>query len=218
MPPSTKELPPFKMYLDAPDKLVEKMYRAEGYQIVVDISRADGICFVGGDDVCPLLYHRPKHPMTEFNVDFDLKSLRAWQYAILNKKPMVGICRGAQFLNVMNGGLLYQHVDKHNLGLGTHMAVDIMDGQTYEVTSDHHQMMIPTEDADVILEAYIAGRRELDYQGQEDPWSKDPDVECCFYPDTKCLCYQPHPEWHEPKNEAREYFFLLHEMFVENLD
>src|SRR5438309_1359385 len=61
-------------------------------------------------------------------------------------KPMAGICRGSQFLNVMAGGRLCQHLDGH----GSWHDMETSDGRSFEVSSTHHQMMLPPEGAKVI--------------------------------------------------------------------
>src|SRR3546814_14796091 len=59
-----------------------------------------------------------------------------------NGIPMLGVCRGAQFLNVMPGGKLYQDVDNH---VGDHPIYDPQNKRVIpNVSSIHHQMCIET--------------------------------------------------------------------------
>lgn len=72
----------------------------------------DGFLFIGGDDYCPSLYGEEPHASVELahrdRVDFDFRLLRAVLAA--DKLPMLGICAGAQILNICLGGSLYQDI------------------------------------------------------------------------------------------------------------
>ncbi len=77
-------------------------------------SRLDGLVVSGGADVDPSRYGAGREDglgVTEPDRDdWELALLRA---AIDQKVPVLGICRGAQLLNVLMGGTLVQHVDRH---------------------------------------------------------------------------------------------------------
>ena len=71
----------------------------------------DGLIVAGGADVDPARYGQPAHPRTGApRTDRD-----AWEDALLTEAiatelPFLGICRGAQVLNVALGGTLHQHL------------------------------------------------------------------------------------------------------------
>jgi putative glutamine amidotransferase len=79
------------------------------------LDRLDGICLSGGPDLDPDAYgaverHAELGP-TEPSLDaFELELARA---ADLRGLPILGICRGAQALNVARGGTLHQHLPGH---------------------------------------------------------------------------------------------------------
>jgi putative glutamine amidotransferase len=79
------------------------------------LERLDGICLSGGPDLDPDAYgaaerHAELGP-TEPDLDaFELALARA---ADERGIPLLGICRGAQALNVARGGSLHQHVPAH---------------------------------------------------------------------------------------------------------
>jgi putative glutamine amidotransferase len=85
----------------------------------------DGLIITGGKDVDPARYGQDPHPTTdEPRLDRD-----AWEDALLRgainrELPFLGICRGAQVLNVALGGTLIQHLpdvigsSRYNLGGG----------------------------------------------------------------------------------------------------
>lgn len=100
---------------------VQGMFREAGWDITRDFNNADLLCFTGGEDVNPALYGEPCHPYTGFNKQRDAVEKQIFHHAIHEGIPCVGICRGGQFLNVMHGGKLWQHVHGHGLH-GTHRA------------------------------------------------------------------------------------------------
>jgi putative glutamine amidotransferase len=79
------------------------------------LERLDGVCLSGGPDLDPEAYgalerHAELGP-TEPDLDaFELALARA---ADASGVPLLGICRGAQALNVARGGSLHQHVPAH---------------------------------------------------------------------------------------------------------
>lgn len=82
-------------------------------QTVVDavLDRVDGLVLTGGIDVDPLRYGATPHPAT----DPPQPVRDEWEIALAfgaieRQLPVLGICRGAQVLNVALGGSLHQHV------------------------------------------------------------------------------------------------------------
>lgn len=177
-----------------------------GFNLVDDMSIANLVVFTGGEDVSPDFYGADAHPRTYSNPYRDLEETKWFGVASDLDIPMVGICRGGQFLNVMSGGSMYQHVSKHALH-GCHDAIDCETGQHIAVSSTHHQMMKPGPDAQVVAVATLGGYREW-YEGQV--FKRDEsntDYEVLYYDTTKCLCFQPHPEFTGPQFEhMKEYF------------
>jgi len=71
----------------------------------------DGLILTGGRDVDPAAYNDEPHPAT----DEPAGDRDAWEFALLGAAlrrgmPVLGICRGAQVLNVAMGGSLHQHL------------------------------------------------------------------------------------------------------------
>lgn len=189
--------------------------RQEGYEVVDDVYDADIIQFTGGEDVSPHLYKQDRHPRTYNNRLRDSDEQAIFD-EFVGVKPMLGICRGAQFLNVMNGGELYQHVDNHAIG-GTHKVFSGMLQQEVDVTSTHHQMMIPHLDA--VIEGYVPDslcdtKQKVNGGGVVEDYGdfNTMDIEVLLYDEAGCLCFQPHPEF-AGAHSAREYYFKLIETY-----
>lgn len=197
---------PKKVFVEGSDTLVKEMFEEWDYDITSIAADADLICFTGGADVSPMLYEQVKHHKTINDLDRDQICANLF-YTFLHEVPMVGICRGAQFLNVMCGGELYQHINNHNCIGDGHEAYEPETGQIFDVTSDHHQMMIPTDEAEILLVANESTHK-LPVKGHFNEPHPD-DVEAVLYEKEKCLCYQPHPEWVGKDHECQTLFFAM---------
>ena len=119
-----------KVYLDAVTKsggiavlLPPQSPTTETVDRVLD--GIDGLIVTGGRDVDPARYGQDAHPLT----DQPALDRDAWEDALLRgaidrELPFLGICRGAQVLNVALGGTLIQHLpdvvgsSRYNLGGG----------------------------------------------------------------------------------------------------
>src|SRR4051794_35467180 len=71
----------------------------------------DGLIVTGGRDVNPEKYGQVPHPSTdEPATERDAFELMLLRGALDRGLPVLGICRGAQVLNVALGGTLHQHL------------------------------------------------------------------------------------------------------------
>lgn len=77
--------------------------------IVEAVKRIDGIIISGGYDVNPILYGEEPEKIQGYTSDeLDDCNLKLIKAACSLKKPILGICRGLQIINVYFGGTLYQ--------------------------------------------------------------------------------------------------------------
>ena len=187
-----------------------KMWEANGFELTDIIGQADIIQFVGGADVNPELYGHTVHPTTHFSDVTDKLSMFLFNEAVSLGIPMVGICRGGQFLNVMCGGKMYQDVDGHATGR-THEVRDVADNAIIQCSSTHHQMMIPESRGTVLgVGGYLTNYREQHIDGEVvEDGSLLEDTEVVWYRDEKVLCFQPHPEFYNKEHECQKWYFRL---------
>jgi len=188
------------------------------------LSKIDALVLWGGTDIHPSFYgqtHNRFSGAPTMPSDRDLWEWRAMKYCKAHGIPMIGVCRGAQFLCAFAGGKLLQHVAGHTMG--DH---DVMTshGELFTVTSSHHQML-DVHGTNHELLAWSDEPLSRVYYGQEaetpahlreavaNKTFKEPEI--VFFPDIKALAIQGHPEWSTPNsrfvsfcNEAiAEYLF-----------
>lgn len=157
------------------------------------IEEADIVVFGGGPDVDPQLYgETPAPECGRIDVDRDQSDMEAYAKCLKLGIPMVGICRGAQFLHVMNGGKLFQDIDNHH---GSHDIYDVSLKQWVKASSVHHQAVIPQGGGGFNLLAFASVSENRVVNDQKRLHGKYTDVEAFFYRNTACLGVQGHPEY-----------------------
>lgn len=82
------------------------------------LRRLDGLVVAGGPDLDPARYGAAADPRTDAATPTS-RERDAWELALIDaalaaELPLLGICRGAQLLNVARGGTLLQHLDGHH--------------------------------------------------------------------------------------------------------
>lgn len=152
------------------DSYIKAIVQAGGVPVVIpsyeDISlvkevidRLDGVLLSGGGDLAPALYsRRPNSHLGSVSPRRDAAEIAIAQYVIRETdKPLLGICRGVQVMNVAMGGSLYidlpdegklahsltmypRHHVSHEVEVteGTHLAAAMGAGRN-QVNSFHHE-------------------------------------------------------------------------------
>lgn len=75
-------------------------------------AQLDGVVITGGHDIEPVLYKAVSEVEGKYDRERDQFEARIIDKALDGGVPMLGICRGAQLLNVRRGGTLHQDVTK----------------------------------------------------------------------------------------------------------
>jgi len=85
------------------------------------LDRLSGVLLSGGPDLDPGAYGRAAHPeLGDTEPQLDLFEVQLAREADTRGLPILGICRGAQALNVARGGTLHQHLPEVTDGSITH--------------------------------------------------------------------------------------------------
>ncbi|MFN8509075.1 MAG: gamma-glutamyl-gamma-aminobutyrate hydrolase family protein [Deinococcaceae bacterium] len=75
------------------------------------VSHIDGLVLTGGADVAPWHYGKePRRGLGELDTSRDEFEMALYRAARTRGIPILGICRGMQYINVLEGGTLYQHL------------------------------------------------------------------------------------------------------------
>jgi putative glutamine amidotransferase len=84
--------------------------------VETQIEKVDGMLFPGGWDVDPPNYGEPRDEETpDVDPALDSTEIALVRAAVDAGKPVFGICRGQQLINVALGGSLRQHIDGHDM-------------------------------------------------------------------------------------------------------
>ena len=88
----------------------------------LDLAGADGLVISGSvDDIDPRLYRQPRSDrLGSTDLHRDLRDLAALRAALRSDVPVVGVCRGAQLLNVLHGGDLHQDLGEAGMDARAH--------------------------------------------------------------------------------------------------
>lgn len=183
-------------------------------QAVKDALECDGLLLPGGADVNPSFYgEEPTEKCGKPNEIRDNAEPVIFNEFLKTGKPILGICRGCQLVNVLCGGTLYQdikdtqkcnHSDFFSRARYTHTVTVKENSKLYEifnekelkVNSMHHQA-VKSVGNNLIATATSGDGFVEALEMVEHPF---------------CVCVQWHPEHMSKKNKAQQKLF---DVFVE---
>lgn len=196
--------------------IVWPVYGAKDVKDAASLSDRCAVVIWGGADISPTIYGQQPNQRCDATAelsDRDKLEVEIARKAIELGIPIVGVCRGAQLMCALSGATLVQHVDNH---AGPWHEIKTIDDKAYNCPSLHHQMMYPwaRDGATQIpfeLIAWSKPARSKKYWGEPlEPGdegtdeelklgvrllSPEKEPEIVWFPDTKSLGIQSHPEF-----------------------
>jgi putative glutamine amidotransferase len=198
-----------------------ELFLGRGWEMVDNMNDADIVCFNGGADIATEIYGEKSvyRSVPEHMSHRDQMEVAMYKVAKEKGKFILGICRGAQLVNCLNGGSLWQHVSNHGT---SHAMIDLKTKERIFTTSVHHQAMIPGPDADIIAVASQSTQKINEagvklFQPGLVNLEEGTDVEVVWYAKTRSLCIQGHPEFAPTTNFANYCFELIRSLRVDGV-
>ncbi len=78
-----------------------------------ELQACQGLLLPGGGDITPAFFGQKNAGSRNIDTELDIIQLQALEHAIRCHKPVLGICKGMQIINVFFGGTIIQHMQEH---------------------------------------------------------------------------------------------------------
>ncbi len=167
------------------------------YKITHVCAMCDGFAIIGGADANPKLYKEENFQSFDVADEIDELDLKVIDYAIKNMKPLIGICRGLQMINIYFEGTLKQHIFNHIQGSHKIILVEqFLDFSPVEVVNSYHHQSVKLLGKNLKVLYY----------------SLDGEVECLIHKKYPIIALQFHPEMTDNK-----VFYLMLLIYFKNL-
>lgn len=127
--------PKFRFYTEWLEEVPGVKVQVLDYDLnnLSDVDRCDGIVFSGGEDVSPSFYGKAEYAteplMGKLNEVRDKFELAVMRRAEEKQLPVLGICRGHQFINAYYGGTLFFDMNEQKATATNHRSIDGVDEQ-----------------------------------------------------------------------------------------
>ncbi len=177
--------------------------RATSRVTVADFAaELDALVLMGGSDVCPATYGetplKPAWNGDRVRDDYEIALYRAFVAA---GKPVLGLCRGAQLINVAHGGTLYQDIPTQRPDALRHRMQSIYDKNCHATSLVPGSGLAALYPRQALVKTNSVHHQAIKDLGRDlviEAWS-EPDhiVEAIRGTGTSCVVgVQWHPEFH----------------------
>ena len=164
----------------------------------------DGFVVTGGEDITPSFFNQENKGSKECDIRLDLLDKKVVEYAYKSKKPMLGLCRGHQSINVFLGGDLIQDIGSSHQSV--RHEVITFDNRYFNfpkemnVNSYHHQ----------VVDKLAPGLIEI-AKSKEDGYN-----EAFIHESLPIISFQWHPEKVPTEESSKMIFNKFKELVLNN--
>ena len=183
------------------------------------VSMLDGLLAPGGHDIDPEFYGEKKieqcGKISRYEDEYDMELVKE---TVKQGKPVLGICRGMQLINVLYGGSLYQDLPTQYSEelIHTRIHPENENFHTVQIEKESYLAKILGETEDVVVNSsHHQAVKEIAKGFRVTAKASDGTIEAMENEDASVLCVQWHPErmqdvkmWRKliEKFVKREYF------------
>jgi putative glutamine amidotransferase len=200
--------------VDPTIELIEMDNYPEIEQCISILNECSGIVFTGGADVNPERYGQGSR-LSECHIDQqrDEREFAMAQHALEQKLPILGICRGAQLLNIAAGGTLFIDIPTDVYTDTEHRSI----GQEGNRQDSYHDVetqpgsllrKITRQDKGIINSAHHQSVKELSAQFKPAAISSDGIIEAFEWADSEGKAFLLAVQWHPERMDFGNPFSL----------
>ena len=116
-----------------------------------NLKDCDALILPGGGDITPAFFGENNCGSKDIDTELDILQIQALDFFVKHRKPILGICKGMQLINVFFGGSIIQHLptaDSHAYNNGDRIHISKASpnsilhklyGEYFTINSAHHQ-------------------------------------------------------------------------------
>ena len=127
-----------------------------GYIVTMDLGKLpdyDALLLPGGGDITPAFFGQKNHGSKNIDIELDITQLQALDVFVKQERPVLGICKGMQIINVFFGGTIIQHIKesprhawdngdkRHATSIAANSFLETLYGKHMITNSAHHQAL-----------------------------------------------------------------------------